>query len=520
MYNKILMLFWERWRRTRWVLLLACIFTAMTSILKYYGYHNVNSIISPSTVIFFLCTWTIIQNLIVSHCELKNPDLGLPTRLFRLPLSTTVLFSTNMGYGIMVIALPNLIFFILKMSTMNHVLNFLLIFETIYIVLQTLAWLGGAARFLILAASLLFVYAVYRITNISSHMDLRFLLIIIIFLCFVISHWSISQYRQGAWLNSWKWGGFLPNIFSKKSQKPFRSAIQAQVWFEMKKTGYLLPIAALCLTGGIAIVPSVSMVVESYINNTQFYPMSEIIPAMFVYTTAAAFISGMLTIATYYREYTSGSHIFWLRRPMSTQTLANANLYASLKGLAYLFIILLVLILAITVFDLSNGMFDIRSLSPVNWALKHSTKTEFFYMSILGLFAFIILCWFIFRSIFLACPPICYIFPLLIFMHSMPWFQKVIGTLCVILLIAVLAAFQEAKLRNLISTTTIVTAACIFPLIALSIWAFIWPEASFIIPNGYLNLNRWQILIMIGASSLPFISVVVTPFVMDKIRHR
>jgi hypothetical protein len=403
---------------------------------------------------------------------------------------------------------------------MNHAFNFFLIFETIYIVVQTLAWLGGAARFLILAASLLFVYAILWITNISSHMDYRFLLMIIIFLCFVISHWSISQYRQGAWLNSWKLSGSFTNIFSKKPQKPFRSAIQAQMWFEMRKTGYLLPIAVLCLTGGIAIILSVSMVIESYINNTQFYPMSEIIPVMFIYTGAAAVISGMLTIATYYREYTSGSHIFWLRRPMSTQTLANANLYASLKGLAYLSIILLALILAITVFDLSNGMFDIRNVSPVNWALKHSTNTEFILMSILGLFAFLILYWFIFRTIVFMVPPVSYIVPLLIVIQLMPSGQKVISILCVILLIAVLAAFHEAKLRNLISTATIVTSTCIFPLIVISIWAFAWPEASFIIPDGYLNLNRWQIFIMIGASSLPFISVVVTPFVMDKIRHR
>jgi hypothetical protein len=520
MYNKILMLFWERWRRTRWILLLACIFTAFTFLSKYYGYHNINSIINPSTVIFFLCNWTIIQNLIVGHCELRNLDLALPTRLFKLPLSSTILLSVNMGYGIIAIALPNLIFFILKMSTLNHALYFLLIFETLYIVVQTLAWLGGAARFFILALFLLLVYAIFRITYISNLMDLRILLLIIILFCFAISHWSISQYRQGAWLNSWKLPGSFTNIFSKKPQKPFRSSIQAQVWFEMRKTGYLLPIAGLCLTGGIAIIPSVSMVIESYINNTQFYPMSEIIPAMFFFTGFAAVISGMLTIAAYYREYTSGSHIFWLRRPMSTQTLANANLYASLKGLAYLFVILLVLILAITVFDLSIGMFDIRNMSPVNWALKHSTDTEFILMSILGLFAFLISCWFIFRSIFLLCPPISYLLPLLFVIHMIPGSQKAISILCVILLIAVSAAFHEAKLRNLISTATIVTSACIFPLVALSIWAFAWPEASFIIPDGYLNLNRWQILIMLGASSLPFISVVVIPFVMDKIRHR
>jgi hypothetical protein len=526
MYSKVMMLLWERWRRTHWAVIAACLLPISGRLIYMAGSAPQENAVQFTVMFWNLGYLLLIIGLLVGQCEVRHMDLAFPNRLFKLPVCTTTLVTVYLGYGVVFMALPFLVFVgfeKLFFDCNNYTWSTLLILETVYIVLQALSWLGGPARFLCIALALTFVYTLLKVTAMFNLLiGINILFLIIILLCCGISLWSVSQYRHGAWLNDWKWVGSFIDVFRKRSSKPFMSALHAQIWFELRQTGYILPLSALCVIG-IILGITVSTV-YSVGHSDQFYPMSRTVPVMFYFTVPAAAIAGLIALAVFYREFASGAYIFWMRRPMATRTLAVARLYATAGSLARLLGIFAVVILAIVVYDWAIGMFDFLALSPVNWALKYSSKPEVITMSLLGLFAFAVFYWTLFRA-----GPVLWIgswiLSILVIIPSLIWgwevvWSQVLDALVIVLPLSILGAFYVARRRNLITTGTLVIAACLFPVVVVSLWAFPWWSVAFGLPKGLPDLNQFQIIRIIAAATLPFIPVATTPLLMDKLRHR
>ena len=164
MYSKIMALLWERWRRTRWAVIAACLLPVFGRLLYVAGYvvdytmlANINIVIISTFLGFPL----LIFVLLAGHGESWYVDLAIPKRLFKFPVHTPVLISVYMGYGVATVALPFLILFGIEklfFESVSFGWSTLLILETVYLSLQALSWLGGPARFLCLALLLAVLY--------------------------------------------------------------------------------------------------------------------------------------------------------------------------------------------------------------------------------------------------------------------------------------------------------------------------------------------------------------------------
>jgi hypothetical protein len=527
MYSKVMMLLWERWRRTHWAVIAACLLPVSGRLIYMAGSTPQENAVQLTAMYWNLGYMLLVVWLLVGQCEVRHMDLAFPNRLFKLPVCTTTFVTVYLGYGVVSMALPFLIFFgfeKLFLDSNSYPWSTLFMLETLYIVLQALSWLGGPARFLCVILSLVGLYLLYTFSIMFSlPMGKNILYTIIMILSGVISYWSVSVCRHGAWLKEWKWASSFIDMFRKRSSRPFTSAMHAQIWFELRQTGYILPLSGLCVIG-ITLGITVSTVVISILRNGQFHPMSSAVPFMFYFIAPAAAIGGLIAFAVFYREFASRAYIFWMRQPMATRTLAVARLYATAASLARLLGIFAIVILVIVVYDWAIGMFDIMALSPVKWALKSSSKPEAITMSLLGLFAFAVIYWTLFR----AGPVLLignWILSILMIIPSMIWGWEVVWSqgldaLVFILPSSILCIFYLARRRNLITTGTLVIAVCLFPLVVVSLWAFPWWEAVFGSPKGHSDLNYTQIICVIAAATLPFIPVVGTPLLMDKLRHR
>jgi hypothetical protein len=526
MYSKVMMLLWERWRRTHWAVIAACLLPISGRLIYMAGSAPQENAVQFTVMFWNLGYLFLIIGLLVGQCEVRHMDLAFPNRLFKLPLSTTAFVTVYLGYGVVCMALPFLVFVgfeKLFFGSNNYAWSTLLTLETLYIVLQALSWLGGPARFLCVILSLVGLYLLYTFAIMFNlPMGKNILYIIIILLSGVISYWNVSVCRYGAWLNNWKWVSSFIGMFRKRSSRPFMSAMHAQIWFELRQTGYILPLSALCVIG--VILGITVSTVYSVGHNDQFYPMSRTVPVMFYFTVPAAAIAGLIALAVFYREFASKAYIFWMRRPMTTRTLAVARLYATAGSLARLLGIFAVVIVAIVVYDWAIGMLDFMALSPVNWALKYSSKPEVVTMSLLGLFAFAVFYWTLFRA-----GPVLWIgswiLNILMLIPSLIWgwevvWSQVLDALVIVLPLSIMGSFYVAKRRNLITTGTLVIAACLFPAVVVSLWAFPWFSAVFGLPKGLPDLNQFQIIRIIAAATLPFIPVATTPLLMDRLRHR
>ena len=523
MHSKVMILIWERWQRTRWALMAACLLPLIGRLLWVLG-HTTQEKPFIFTITYLYPGYTLlIMFLLVGQCGALHLDLAFPNRLFRFPVRTTTLLSVYMGYGIIAVSLPLLIllgFEKLFFDSINHGWSTFLILETVYIALQTLSWLGGPARFLCLALSLTFVYALLKFAAwFNLPVGANILCTIIILLCGAISFWSVSKHRHGAWISGWQWVDSFLEIFRKSPSKRFASAVQAQIWFELKQTGHLFPISSLCFIG-----PILGLSVGLVMYYEQFMPVSPLVPNAFFFTLPAAFIAGLLSFAVYYRDHASGASNFWLRHPMATRTLAVARMHAMAWSLVRVLTILTMITLAVVAYDWAIGKLDVKTLSPVRWALEYGSPLEVITMTLLGLYAFVLFYWTLLRL-----APALGVGGIVVFnitrlirsligdiAMSWVWTALVVG-----LPVAVLFAFYVARRRNLITTTTLVIAACVFPVVVISLWSFPWwSVVAFGLPKGLPDLNQVQIIRLISAATLPFIPLVATPLLMERLRHR
>jgi hypothetical protein len=82
------------------------------------------------------------------------------------------------------------------------------------------------------------------------------------------------------------------------------------------------------------------------------------------------------------------------------------------------------------------------------------------------------------------------------------------------LIVGTLYTFYVTYRRKLISTSTLVGAACLFPVNVVSLWAFLWWFETI---KGWPN--PMEGLIIIGGATVPFIPLVTVPLWIAKRRH-
>ena len=515
MYSKVMMLLWERWRRTRWVVIGFCLLL-LTELISYVPEYSslgngLKNLYYPGFIIF-------LTVLLVGQCEARNLDLAFPQRLFRFPVNTTTLFTLYMGYGIIALALPFLLIYgigNLLFSQVPFPLTTFLLAETVYIAIQTLSWFGGPARFLYVAISIIFIFISYKILAIfNQYIGNNILCLIIIIFCCGISFWNVSQYRHGAWLNSWQWGTSFLDIFRNRISKDFSSPLQAQIWFELRRTGHFLQVVMLCFMS-----PFLGYIIFHLVKGLPpSAKLSIIVQPLFWCTLPASWLAGMLVFAVYHRDKSSGASIFWLRRPMETRTLALARLYVTLRSVIQAIAIFLLFALVITAHDLVTGALDISAISTI------LVQGALYSFKVLSRIAFVIfglsaICWTIFRQPIAAIVAflVYAIITLIIGKESLAWSYT--GNALILLPVFVIVSFVVTLRKNVISKTDLLIAVIVFPVVVISFWA-IFPWSGSEQNIGLMNLSQWQFIRLLSAATLPFIPVVVTPLIMDRLRHR
>lgn len=299
----------------------------------------------------------------------------------------------------------------------------------------------------------------------------------------------------------------------------------------MRKTGYLFPIATLGLIG-----PVVGLIIMALIlGDEPPSPASvskKFIPDMLWLTVTAAWMAGLLAFALYHRDHSSGASSFWLRRPIATRILAVARLQAMARSIASVLAILTVVALAWLARDWAAGALPgVAGFVPR--ALDDNSLFEIGVMAVLVLWGFVFVFWtflelaptvmlatFVLAVVEVATVLLFFEGDFALFLRRAPFFGSDLlrWSACVLaagLIVGTLSTFYVASRRKLISTATLVGAACVFPAAVVSLWAFQW----WIWANkGSLSLTG--ALFIISAAAVPFIPLVTVPLWIARLRHR
>ncbi len=333
MYSKVMSLVWECWIPTCLVVILSCLLSIIAAVLMFFSNTTLKN--PPFLPIFFLylgCVFIIFAlTFLPSFLSSIQKDIyiGFPKRLFLYPVSTGTLVFVYLCYGIIVLSLPFLILIGLNLflpEPVPHVWYGLLVSETIFIVLQAIAWLGGPARYLFPALFLACIYTVsYLIAELDPVLINSIMFSMIITISVVVCYWSVSKDRHGAWINGWQWFRFFSDIFNKRSSGQFKTALHAQTWYEFRRAGYIFP---------VAVVSIIILLMGITLFYNEIFPLQVLPQVMFGATGLLAFLSGMNYIAVYSRDWNSEISGFSLRLPISTQKMAVARTRATVKSLA------------------------------------------------------------------------------------------------------------------------------------------------------------------------------------------
>ncbi|MBN1906922.1 MAG: hypothetical protein JW927_17710 [Deltaproteobacteria bacterium] len=521
-------LLWERWRRTRWAVIAGTLLTLSGQIMYLTGYISQEKVIPISKTFWFLGFLCLTIVLLAGHCESRDLDFSFPKRLFRYPVKTSTLFFVYMGYGGISVAFQSLILFVFEKLFSDQVSftwTHFSWFFTVYILMQTLAWLswlpGQRARFICLAPLLTGLYVCLLLClggyyNPSVNINLLFLTILI---SLGVSFWGISAQRKGICSRSSQWAESLFGIFRRNPSKPFTSALHAQIWFESRQKGHIFPMSALCTI-------IILLIWWKFVLGTPPI-LSQAIPVILMITVCIAFVSNFLIFGLDNREYVSRASFFWMRIPLPTQTLAAAKLYSMLLSLGIVIAIILIVASAIVFYEhgcWAAGSNYVYLITPVKWAWGYKSPLEIISMTIFGLYGFLIIYWTMLRLGFL-------LFFVGIAAIFSSWllttlFGDVASTwmweaLFISLPLIMIISFYFAKRLQLIATTTIVVAAFLFPIVVISLWSFPWGFFS----NdwgykGLADLSLSHAIMLTSSATLSFLPVALTPLIINRLRHR
>jgi len=527
--NVVTALLWERRQRIRWAVTAAVAAPFIGWLIGTAGYIMVGGHVARS--LWFTGTILLAAALLFGQCEMQSLNLGFPKRLFRYPVRTATLLAVTMSFGVVAIGLPFLSILAYGWLFEGSVEGFWTVFlmvETGFVWLQTLAWLNGAgAVFIFLLPSLIGgLTLLYLAANYLQSLDVNIICPAVIVLCCGISFWNLSADRRGSWISSRPWVDFLAGLFRRSRTKDFTSALNAQTWFETRQTGYLYPVAALGLVGAVLCARIAAVISSSDIPPPALIPYNSI-PEILRMIEVSAWLGGALSFAVYHRDRASGALSFRLRRPVSTQTLAVAQLKTPARSLVITLGIITVIISALFLRDWSIGA-QTGMASFIPQALKGGTIIEITLTAVPALFGLALFCW----SVMQLPRETVLVIIALNLGHVMVWIYfggdvvrtdkflasdpvRQIGSIVAFgLMIVTLRIINTARRRKLISTKTLVYIACAFPAAAASLSAFaMWIG----IINGWPSLL--ESVYILSAAGVPFIPLATVPLSIAKRRH-
>ena len=535
MYSKINVLLWECWKITCWILIMSCILSLSGRLLYLTGFIGLEDSVVASKLTYFIGFSILSLFLFIGSSKPNDLKLTFPERLFRYPVSTQTLITVYMGYGIVAIAIQAFVFFGFEMlffNSPNIRWSYFFIFETTFIILQTISWLswipGAMFHFIFCILSSISIYlSLYTFwdESISFSTGNIFLCLFIILICWAVSLMIVSTHRHNKWNFDRRWGDRYFTIFNRKPSRPFPSPMQAQIWLELRQIGHLFTIGFLSIIiPFIIIIPVYRVVMRIRYVDFPFSPISNIVAEyIFPLTILAALISGLFMFAVYQRHTDSGVSTFWIIRPLSTRKMAMARLNAIIISMARIFGAIILIILIFFISDWINGKVDLKTLTPVKWALKYDSPVEIITMTTIGLYGYLLFCW----ALLSMNAGVLTVGGLAILITGITKLflgdtaaEYLINMMSVGVPLVLLFAFYIAKQRNLITTTTILTAGFIFPLIVVSLWAFPWFYSANGLPEGLPDLYFTQIVRLMCVAALSFYPLVLTPLIMDRMRHR
>lgn len=522
-------LLWERWRRTRWAVIAVTLAPFAGWIVGAAGYVTVGGLLALS--FWFFGTLLLTGVLLFGQSELQSLNLGFPGRLFRLPVGTTTLLAVYMGYGVAAIALPFLSIFGYALVFAGLPVNGLtafLVLVTIFVWVQTLAWLKGyKAVFIFLVPSLTGVFALLYLA--ASHLlrlEANMVCGVIMMLCCVISFWNISADRRGAWISGWKWMEILSRPFRRRRTKDFASQLYAQTWFETRQTGYLFPVAALGFVGSMMVGKITSAILYSQFPPPPLASHKSIMDTLGL-TAISAILGGVLSLAVYHRDRRSGAARFRLRQPVPTRTLALARLKTSARSLGITLGILMAFMLALILWDrIADAPTDIARFIPQ--PLEDASFLETGLLGVLALVGFALVCWAaleLAREVFLTAIGVELVFVMVwvyfggnvartIEFWKSGFVRWTGGIIAIGLIIITLLIFYVAIRRKLIDTKTLTRTACAYPVSVVSLGALVFWLGKI---DGWPGLM--ESIYILGLACVPFIPLASVPLSIAKQRH-
>ncbi|MEE8306248.1 MAG: hypothetical protein V3R81_03225 [Gammaproteobacteria bacterium] len=529
MHSPVTALLGERWRRTRWALIVAILAPGCGWLIRVAGYDTVGGIIATS--FGFLGLELLAGVLLFAQCEMRNLNLGFPRRLFRFPVGTVTLICVYMGYGVVAMALPVLVAFGVAKAfgdSLEDPWTVFLIVVTGFVWLQTLAWIRGARSvFFFLIPSIVGMFMLlYVAARFLLPLDAYILCPVILVLCCGVSFWSVSADRRGAWISGWRWLGSLAGVFRRRRTKGFASGLHAQRWFEWRQTGDLFPVAALAFVGPLLAGKIVMLILSNESPSPALAPY-ESIPETVSLLLLGTWVGGALCFAVHHRDHQSGASGFWLRRPIPTWALAFARFQSGALSIVSTLAIFAMITLVMLVRDWIVGVQSgVAGFIP--YVLEDRSLFEVGVVAVLALFGFVLVCW----TLLTLPGEVFFITIGLEAAFGIVWlsfggdvvrvmdffvsdFMRWCGCVTAVgLVIGTLWLFHLARRRKLIDSTALVYTACLFPVAAVSLWAFfVWVQ-----PNGGWP-SPMEGVYTLGAAAVPFIPLARGTLSIAKRRH-
>jgi len=126
--------------------------------------------------------------------------------------------------------------------------------------------------------------------------------------------------RRGAWVHITEWISTL-SLWRRRTA-PFRSPLHAQIWFEYRRWGRLLPALALGVTAFVILTAGAPLLT---------LPV-DLLPMIVIVLCGAGQCAGLALVAIDHKDQTSGLAGFHMTRPVTTHVLVAARFRAAVRS--------------------------------------------------------------------------------------------------------------------------------------------------------------------------------------------
>ena len=265
---------------------------------------------------------------------------GFPPHLLRLPVPAYMAFAVILGLRtFFVLACSGGIFYCAHLLYgVPLPLRIAALFATLYLTVQTFDWLrepvSGLVTALLLLCSVLLamlpiLFEPLRGTAFLTSNVPYALFAVAVAIAFTLGPWAVRANQTGRRYGIpeiWEWHRALPAL-SIRRDKPFASPMRAQVWFELRRAWWAMPL----VTGLTWVLSSIVVLLTESLHSDRTNPF-EFPRTGLAYVAFIGLICGGISYAgasSYHRSQRPGERPFMLMRTLTTAQLATASLMAA-----------------------------------------------------------------------------------------------------------------------------------------------------------------------------------------------